>query len=213
MKRVFTFLAVASFALLASAPAQAQLRWGIKGGANFTSASADIEKIKNENLTAFHIGPAVEFGFGSIPLAVEGSVLFAQKGIKFEPTEATFKELGDGFLKTNNIEVPIYAKYFVPNSSPVRLFVQAGPSFNFYLSHSLSDTAKNHPQLKDFKAERIGVNLNAGLGVEVLKFVQISAVYSASVTNDYTFKGLSASTDDFIKAKDKGFVVSATLLF
>ncbi|MDO5036444.1 MAG: porin family protein [Porphyromonas sp.] len=213
MRKVFSGIVIALVSLLAINTADAQLRWGIKAGGNFTKASMDVEKMSSEYLTAFHAGPTVEIGLGAIPLAVEGSILFSQKGTKLDTTE-DLKGVGEGFLKTNNIEVPIYAKYYF-NVLPTiaKVFVMAGPSFNFNINSTLTDAYENPALIQGLEAKRFGVGLNAGIGVQLLKYLQVSAAYNASLTNDYQYKSIGQSTKDFLDAKNKGFSVTATLLF
>lgn len=209
MKKMFIAVAVATLSLFAFSTADAQLRWGIKGGANFSSASFDKEKMVNEQLKGFHLGPTVELQLGSIPLAIEGSLLFSQRGVNFKETGAL--EIGKGFLKTNYIEIPLKAKLYFTLVPSVRVFLSAGPSFDFFLSHNMQESVKT--SLKDFEAKRFGIGLNAGLGVELFKFLQLSAAYKAPLANDYKFKSVKSAAEDYINAKNKGFSLTATVLF
>ena len=55
-KKIIAFLCAVAF-LAVAIPAQAQLRFGVKGGLNITSVHFDSDLLKSDNVTGFHIGP------------------------------------------------------------------------------------------------------------------------------------------------------------
>ena len=59
MKKNLTVLFIL-FAMVAL-PSQAQLQWGIKGGANVSKISFDRDIFKTDNMGGFFIVPMVEF--------------------------------------------------------------------------------------------------------------------------------------------------------
>lgn len=211
---------VALFALGMSQNASAQFRWGLMAGATFNKTPLNVAELKDaQYMTGFQIGPVVEYGFnlGTIGIAAEGGLLFTQRGAKFQDSEKVkevFQEAFDTF-KSNYVEVPLSAKLYFTVAPAVKLFVKAGPSFNVNITRQpLEIDGKAIAQLPNgYKKNSLTVALNAGLGVEVLRFLQISALYSASMTPDYQFKSIKSSGQDFIDAKNKGFILSAALLF
>ena len=60
MKKILTLLAVA-VALLTTVPAQAQVKFGLKGGVNVTNMSFSSEVLDATNRAGFFIGPTVKF--------------------------------------------------------------------------------------------------------------------------------------------------------
>ena len=68
-------------------------------------------------------------------------------------------------------------------------------------------------EIKDIKANKMGIGLNAGLGVEVLKYLQISATFNAAMSDSYKLESASKSFNDFFNKKEKGFSVTARVLF
>lgn len=208
MKRLMTTMAVVMLALFSVGSAQAQggLRWGAMVGANFSKFSTDVNAMKSEYMTAFHIGPMVEYELPIIPLGVEAGLRFSQKGNDF--TKDDIRQI----LKSNYVEIPVNAKYYFGVFPGIRVFLMAGPSFNFLINTSLEDAAGGF-KLDDFEAQKFGLDLNAGLGVEIMRFFQVSAAYSASMTNDYKFTSIGGVAKDYINAKNKGFAVTARILF
>lgn len=219
MKRILTVI-VAVLAVFCATEASAQLRYGIMAGANFNKASVKLEDYKNgKYMTGFQIGPVMEYeiNLGVASLGVEGGVLFTQKGVKFTD-ETTLGELGEtvlGTFKSNYIEIPVNAKLYFVTGPAVRMFVKAGPSFNFNISKKevLRDVDGHSVALPGYERSAFNLSLNAGLGVEVLRMLQISASYSASMLPDYKYESVGKSWKDFLNTKNKGFVITAAVLF
>lgn len=221
MKRLFTLAAISMLALFCATEASAQLRFGVKAGANFNQASIKLDDYKNgKNMTGFQIGPVLEYdiNFGVATLGVEGSLLFSQKGVKFTE-DMNLGELGKiagSTFKSNYIEIPVNAKLYFGVAPAVRLFVHAGPSFNFNISKKEVEANVAGEEIgipSGLERQKVGVGLQAGVGVEVLKIVQISAGYSASMAPDYKFVSIVNTGKDFLDTKNKGFTISAAVLF
>ena len=81
MRKFVTVLLIAVCALVAL-PAQAQLQWGIKGGANVSKVSFNKDLFKSDNMGGFFIGPMVEFTIPIIGLGIDGALLYNQRGVK-----------------------------------------------------------------------------------------------------------------------------------
>lgn len=207
MKRIYSIITVAIVALMAGVNAQAQggFRWGVMGGANFSKFSTNTKALKSDLFTSFHIGPMAEYELPIFPVAIEAGLLYTQKG-----SELSFEGIKESFnLKSNIIELPINLKGYVFSIPAARFFVVAGPSFTYALSSNVGDIDMD--KLKNMKANKFGVNLNAGIGVEVLKHLQIAATYNAAMTEGYKLNDQSIS--DFLNTKEKGFSVTARVLF
>lgn len=208
MKRMITMVAVAIISLtsMVSANAQGGFRWGVMGGANFSKFSTKSADYKSDLFTAFHIGPMVEYELPIFPVAIEAGLLYSQKGASMDIAGQEALK-----LKSNLIEIPVNLKGYVFSIPAARFFVIAGPSFNYALNTSLGDMKLD--SAKDIKANRFGVNLNAGIGVEVLRYLQLSATFNAAMVESYKFEGINQVFNDFINTKEKGFSVTARLLF
>lgn len=208
MKRIITMVAVAIIALAStiSANAQGGFRWGIMGGANFSKFSTKAADYKSDLFTAFHIGPMVEYELPIFPVAIEAGLLYSQKGSSMEQASKEILK-----FRSNLIEVPVNVKGYVFSIPAARFFVIAGPSFNFALNTNVE--ALNIDAIKDVKAQRFGVNLNAGIGVEVLRYLQLSATFNAAMTDSYKFENAGKVINDFLSTREKGFSVTARLLF
>jgi hypothetical protein len=168
MKRII----LAAIAVMAFGFTNAQqTRFGVKGGLNLSNwAGGDVEDTKS--LVGFHVG-----GFAEIKiiekLAIQPELLFSTQGTKIDG--GSF--FGDFDVKTNYLNIPVLAKYYIVE----KFSVEAGPQLGVLLS------AKSEGEdVKDaFKTVDFGFNLGAGY-----HFTE-----NVSVNLRYTI-GLSPLADD-----------------
>ncbi len=194
MKKFFSIV-LATVALVAAPAANAQLRFGAKVGANFSNLNWDNAKdlkFQGTSLTNFTGGVTAEWifiaGFG-----VDASVMYTAKGTKYEVSDnvagdaasAAFNAVfgtTDAVKNTvHYIEVPINLKYKLQLPGVEKIvapFIYAGPSFAFKVGESikgLGETVKNSGDL--IKNKNFDVAINLGIGVEVIKHVNLAVQY------------------------------------
>ena len=188
--------------------AEAQFHWGLRAGADFSKFPTTADQFKSDYYTGFHVGPTVEM---KLPLrfSLDASLLFSQKNVGITSMEKT--EVKD-ILKTNYFVVPVNAKFDLVSLPGTDVMVIAGPQFNFKLSNNLEDLT-NLNNLRETEAKKASVGVNVGLGVRVLKMLQISALYNATLSDDYKFTSLNQTTQDVFNAKTNSFVIQAAVLF
>ncbi|MCD0466627.1 porin family protein [Flavobacterium sp. ENC] len=122
-------------------------RFGVKGGLNLSNwAGGDVEDTKS--LVGFHVG-----GFAEIKiiekLAIQPELLFSTQGTTIEGGFG-----GDFDVKTNYLNIPVLAKYYIVE----KFSVEAGPQLGVLLSAKLDGE-----DVKDsFKSVDLGFNLGAG---------------------------------------------------
>ncbi|HJV77548.1 MAG TPA: porin family protein [Paludibacter sp.] len=195
MKTIFKVLLTISFVLSVSFT-QAQTRFGIKGGLNFSAITVSGEpgngSYTSDSKTGFNLGVISE-----IPLATD---FYLQPGLLFSTKGG---KSASGSSKTNNLEIPINALYKL-NAGSVKVLGFAGPYIGYALSgKSGSTNIKFSGDNKDMNAFDLGLNI--GAGVEVSNF-QITAQYGFGLTN------LAANSGN-LKSKNKVFGVSVAYLF
>lgn len=188
--------------------AEAQFHWGLRAGADFSKFPTTADQFKSDYYTGFHVGPTVEM---KLPLrfSLDASLLFSQKNVGITSMEKT--EVKD-ILKTNYFVVPVNAKFDLVSLPGADVMVIAGPQFNFMLNNNLEDL-KDLNTLRETEAKKASVGVNVGLGVRVLKMLQIAALYNATLSDDYKFTSLNQTTKDVFNAKTNSFVIQAAVLF
>lgn len=191
MRKFFTAAIVAASMLFAASSAQAQVKFGLKGGLNVTNMSLNSEVFDADNQTGFFIGPTVKFTLPIVGLGIDASALYDQR-------DAKVKVEGDGAsveskIKNQSINIPINLRYGVGLGSTASLFLFAGPQFGFNVGD------KNQSLYKDVAQWRLKsstFSVNVGLGAMLLSHLQISANYNIACgkTGETTVSDVAGET-------------------
>lgn len=191
MKKFISALFVAVCCMAMAIPAQAQVKFGVKGGLNLSKmdweiANTTLNNVK-ENSTGFFIGPMVEATVPLIGIGVDGALMYSQRG--------------SGELKQQGIEVPINLKYTIGLGDMAAIFFAAGPDFYF----NLKDV-----DIAAIKKKDAQVGLNLGGGVKLLNHLQIGVNYQFALGNSFDLKGL---TNVNVKNKLNTWQISLAYMF
>ncbi len=191
MKKILSTLFVAVCCLAMAMPAQAQVKFGVKGGLNLSKmdweiANTTLSNVK-ENSTGFYIGPMIEATVPLIGIGVDGAVMYSQRG--------------SGDLKQQGIELPINLKYSIGLGDMAAIFIAAGPDFYF----NLKDV-----DIAAIKKKDAQVGLNLGAGVKLINHLQIGVNYQFALGNSFDLKGL---TNANVKNKLNTWQISLAYMF
>lgn len=171
MKKFYGFIALVAAFMLAI-PAQAQFKFGVKGGLNVSKASLDKEVVSADNRTGFFIGPMVEFTIPLAGLGIDAALLYDNKSLKVSNDES-----GESMSETlHYIDIPINLKYTIGLGSLASVYAATGPQFSYNIggknilsrSYALNDS--------DF-------SWNVGAGVKLLRKFQIGYNYNIALGN------------------------------
>lgn len=199
MKKVLSIVFLVA-AMLFAANANAQIKFGLKGGLNVTNMTFTKDIFDASNKTGFFIGPMVKF---SLPLgfSVDAAALYDQKSadVKYEYTEVMYvdkttdgslqspsgdvvyqKSSGVAKVKQQSINVPVNLRYAVGLGSMANMFFFAGPQWGFNIGHKNYDTSFSNGQEGHnfFSFKNSNFSINVGLGATLLKHLQVSANYN-----------------------------------
>ena len=173
MIKIFTAAIVAATMLFSTSSAQAQVKFGLKGGLNVTNMSLNSEVFDADNQTGFFIGPTVKFTLPIVGLGIDASALYDQRDAKI-----TVEDNGasvESKIKNQSINIPINLRYGVGLGSTASVYLFAGPQFGFNVGD------KNQSLFKDMGEWRLKsstFSVNVGLGAMLLSHLQISANYN-----------------------------------
>lgn len=204
MKKLFTAAIVALSMMFGANNAQAQVKFGLKGGLNVTSMSLDKDKLLDtENQAGFFIGPTVKFTLPIVGLGIDASALYDQREAKIKGDINGNKVETSSKLKTQAINIPINVRYGVGLGSVANVFLFAGPQFGFNVGD------KNQSLLKDaaeWKLKSSNFSVNVGLGFTVLSHLQVSANYNIACgkTGDVTVSDAAGATLQELIGKNGG---------
>lgn len=167
MKKILSIIAV-SVALLA-APANAQVKFGVRGGANLVNMKLSgnvVNNLQKDNRAGFYIGPTVKFTVPIVGLSVDASALYDQRS-----TEVTDESETQSII-SRQLAIPVNVRYGWGLGSVADIFLFAGPqiAFNFSKDKDFGVT--------DWKWKESNFSVNVGLGCTILSHVELKANYN-----------------------------------
>lgn len=199
MKKIFTTAVLAAAMLFSANSAEAQVKFGIKGGLNVTSMSLDSKVLDAENRAGFFIGPTLKFTLPVVGLGIDASALYDQREAKAK-AEVEGAEVESNF-KTQSVNIPINVRYGFGLGSTASIFLFAGPQFGFNVGD------KNQSIFKDMGEWRLKsstFSVNVGVGAMLLSHLQLSANYNIACgkTGDMTVSKALGDTAQELLSKN-----------
>lgn len=178
---------------VASVPAQAQFRFGIKAGVDVNSFHFDTSTLDKDNRAGFTGGLMAEFTVPIVGIGGDISALYTHRTV-------------DGMEDSPDyINIPINLKWKINIpviNSIIRPYLATGPSFAFLINKSkLPGTYKNQD-----------IAWNFGFGVELIKHLQIGASYGLGLNKSFK-ELLDGSPSADIYGKSRVWTVTAAYLF
>ena len=208
MKSLKRFLVLALVAIVAVGSAQAQFRFGIKAGLNLNKLHFTedfVEKnITSTNGCGWTAGVMTEFQIPVIGLCFDASLMYTRMN-------SDAKEVVEGEeyrSKSNNFfNIPINIKYKIGLpvvSNIITPYIFTGPDFAFKIG------GKNDV----FKTKPFQAAWNVGIGLELVRHLQISGSYGFGMNNALKlYNPMGGTVSDDIKAKNNYWTISAAYLF
>ena len=160
-------------ALLMTMPAQAQVKFGFRGGANLVNMKLSGNVMNNitdkDNRAGFYIGPTVKFTVPIVGLSLDASALYDQRS-----TEVAGEDGSKESLITRQLAIPVNVRYGWGLGSVADIFLFAGPqvAFNFAKDKNVFNN------MGDWSWKTSNFSVNVGLGCTILSHVELKANYN-----------------------------------
>ena len=167
MKKFFTLVVLLATMAVA---AQAQVKFGVKGGLNLTNMKFDNSIIDKSNQTGFFIGPTLNFTLPVVGLGIDASALYDQRSAKIEGS--------DDKLKQQSIQIPINLRYGFGLGNTASLYLFAGPQFGFNIGDKSANIIDN---ALEWRLKDSNLSANLGVGLMLLNHLQVSANYNVAL--------------------------------
>ncbi|MCU4176501.1 porin family protein [Carboxylicivirga sp. N1Y90] len=173
MKKLLVIVAV----LAISASSFAQVKFGVKAGTNIASITGDDGE-GLDSRTSFVFGGFAKFEL-SEKFAFQPELLYSMQGAA--GSESYEGVNVDVTMKTDYLNIPLMAKYYVTEG----FSLQAGPQVGFLLSAKFKMEANGQEEEEDIKDQMKGVDfgLNFGAGYELDFGLGFDVRYNLGLTN------------------------------
>ena len=182
MKKFFTLVVLLATMTVA---AQAQVKFGVKGGLNLTNMKFDNSIVDKSNQTGFFIGPTINFTLPVVGLGIDASALYDQRSAKIEGS--------DDKLKQQSIQIPVNLRYGFGLGNTASFYIFAGPQFGFNIGDKTTNLLNN---ALEWRLKDSNLSANLGVGLMLLNHLQVSANYNIALgtTGETNVNVLSSTT-------------------
>ena len=197
---------IASLLVAVSAHAQFGIVAGVTSSkTNFKDAVADVK-----NITQYHVGVTYKLDLGL--LAIQPSILYNMKGTKLDVAAADIASAEIDY-KTGYIEIPVQLQLGI-NLGLARIYGFAEPFIGYAISNAATLSGQDLKADWDNVKSRLEYGVGLGLGVELIKHVQVSAKYFWNMGDMYgTSLSFAGITKTIGEQKASGIAASVALLF
>lgn len=181
--------------------ANAQIKFGIKGGLNMSEMSFKNvgSNFDSKNRVGFFVGPVLDARLPLVGLGVDVALLYTKKEGRFNTNKGGINVSESGF------DIPVNLKYNIGLSKILSVYLAAGPNFFFNMGDSFTyDDVK-------FSKKKAQVGLNLGGGVRMFTHYQFGLNYNFPLS-----KSASAHLDEeygLSSYKMKSWQMSFTYFF
>ena len=196
MKKIFT-LALLSVGLLVSSTVNAQsIQFGVKGGLNVTDMKIDKKVFDKSNQIGAFVGPTVKFSLPIVGLGIDASALY-----DFHQAKITDAAGESQTVKQHQIAIPVNLRYTIGLGSTANVFFFAGPQWGINIGEKDFKWTKG----SSYSLAKSNFSMNVGLGVTLLKHLQLNANYNVALgkTADVNFCKAVETTGQQIIDKEK----------
>lgn len=184
--------------------ANAQFRFGVKAGLNLNSLSLNSDwkkSFEKDNNCGYTVGVMTEFTVPVVGIAADLSLMYTRMNSNLEDAEDHEKER----FSKNFLEIPLNLKYKIGLplvGNIITPYVLTGPSFAIKLDKNSIDYVKT---------KTCQVAWNVGVGVELIKHLQITGSYGFGINNIVKLTGVVDT--EKVKIKNNYWTVTAAWLF
>ncbi len=171
MKKILSLVFLVA-AMMFATSANAQVKFGLKGGLNVTSMSFSEDVFDASNKTGFFVGPMVKVTVPIVGLSFDAAALYDQKetDIKYNVEG----EFGKTTVRQKSINIPVNVRYGFGLSSLANAFLFAGPQWGL----NVGDKNFKWNETSSYSVKKSNFSVNVGAGVTLLSHLQISANYN-----------------------------------
>lgn len=172
MKKILSLVFLVA-AMMFATSANAQVKFGLKGGLNVTNMSFSEEVFDASNKTGFFVGPMVKVTVPVVGLSFDAAALYDQKeaDVQYASGEGEFGKVN---VKQQSINIPVNVRYGFGLSSLANLFLFAGPQWGI----NVGDKNFKWNESSSYSLKKSNFSVNVGAGVTLLNHLQVSANYN-----------------------------------
>lgn len=204
MKSVKSIILTLLLVMSASAAhAGGLFRFGPKVGLTVNELHFNSSTFDGINKTGWTAGVMTEFKVPVIGIGADLSMMYVRRNSDFMAKNSSSNNTSDN---RDYIEIPLNLRYNLSLpviNNVIMPYIAAGPSVSFLTSRRSVENA--------FRNKSVDWALNFGIGVQLVKHIDISARYGLGLTK--AVKAISDYEDAGIQGKNRYWTISVAYLF
>ena len=180
MKRIIILAVFSIYAI--SSSAQLIFDLGLKGGANFSKISLDVEDYSADAITKMHFGAFGRVGISKI--FIQPEVYFTKKGgeVSYNPLDLA------GDFNYSAVDVPLLFGFRLFDAKVLEMHLLAGPVFGFVTDKTARGDFDGQFDKEYFNDHYVGLQYGAGVDVLFLT-LDLKMEHSGKVIEAPSFDG------------------------
>lgn len=189
--------------------AEAQVRFGLKGGFELTEMNFSASDLREANRVGFYAGPAVKFTLPVVGLDIDASLLYSQRDLKVD---------GEG-IKQKSLLMSGNLRYSVGVGSTLAIFASAGPQLSLNIGDDVFFWKDSEQHNHQYALQNTMISFNLGLGTTILEHLEAGIYYNipAGKTADFTWDQIGSELKEIswnrAKTKTNAWHVAVTYYF
>ena len=206
MKKALSLMVLAA-SLLPMSEADAQVKFGVKGGWNLSSLKLNDDMFTSDNKNGFFIGPMMKVSLPLTGLGFDISALYNQREAKMHYANDV---AGDGDLslrttiKQKTIDVPVNLRYSIGLASMANVYFFGGPQWSI----NVGDENFKWDSVSSYSLKKNTLSFNIGAGLTFLQHIQASVNYNIEASKSGKMEIERLDDGDWVKGRNHTWQVS-----
>jgi len=156
--------------------ADAQVKFGVKVGANVGNASINKDLFSSGNRLGIVFGPLLDAKIPIIGLGFDIAVQYSCKNSQLDANEET--DLASGVASVHSIEIPFNAKWTFGDDDIISAYAATGPQIGWNIG---GKNLRQIFEMQDYKIKKSLFSWNFGAGITFLSNFRLGYNYNIAV--------------------------------
>ena len=205
MKKALSLMVLAA-SLLPMSEADAQVKFGVKGGWNLSSLKLNDDMFTSDNKNGFFIGPMMKVSLPLTGLGFDIAALYNQREAKMRYADDVVG--GDlsrrTTIKQKTIDVPVNLRYSIGLASMANVYFFGGPQWSI----NVGDENFKWDEASSYSLKKNTLSFNIGAGLTFLQHIQASVNYNIEASKSGKMEIERLDDGDWVKGRNHTWQVS-----
>ena len=197
---------VLAASLLPMSEADAQVKFGVKGGWNLSSLKLNDDMFTSDNKNGFFIGPMMKVSLPLTGLGFDVSALYNQREAKMRyANDVVGGDLSRRTtIKQKTIDVPVNLRYSIGLASMANVYFFGGPQWSI----NVGDENFKWDSVSSYTLKKNTLSFNIGAGLTFLQHIQASVNYNIEASKSGKMEIERLDDGDWVKGRNHTWQVS-----